>query len=44
MKTFADIEAMVLAQPTVVKDYPFDSKTAVYKIEFYRGANVRADC
>lgn len=32
MKTFNDIEAMVLEIPSSVKDYPFGEDVAVYKI------------
>lgn len=32
MKTFEDIETMVLEMPTSVKDYPFGEDVAVYKI------------
>lgn len=32
MKTFEDIETMVLAMPTSVKDYPFGEDVAVYKV------------
>ena len=32
MKSFEEIESMVLEMPTVVKDYPFDEGTAVYKV------------
>jgi predicted DNA-binding protein (MmcQ/YjbR family) len=32
MKTFEDIETMVLEMPTSVKDYPFGEDVAVYKV------------
>lgn len=32
MKTFEDIETMVLEMPTSIKDYPFGEDVAVYKV------------
>ena len=32
MKTFAEIEQYLLEMPNVVKDFPFDETTAVYKL------------
>lgn len=32
MKTFKDIESMVLEMPSTVKDYPFGEDVAVYKV------------
>lgn len=32
MKTFAEVEDMVLAMPNTVKDYPFGEDVAVYKV------------
>jgi predicted DNA-binding protein (MmcQ/YjbR family) len=37
MKTLAEIEAMILDMPEVVKDYPFDKTTAVYKVGSVEG-------
>lgn len=37
MKSFEDIESMVLEMPSVIKDYPFDKDTAVYKIDSTEG-------
>lgn len=37
MKSFEDIESMVLEMPSAIKDYPFDKDTAVYKIDSTEG-------
>lgn len=37
MINLPDIEAMITAMPDVVKDYPFDETTAVYKIGSLEG-------
>lgn len=37
MKSTADIEDYVLEMPTIFKTYPFDEKTAVYKVGSEQG-------
>ena len=37
MKSFEDIEALVLEMPSIVKNYPFDKDTAVYKVDSTEG-------
>ncbi len=40
MITLHDVEAMIEALPDVIKDYPFDETTAVYKIHSVDGKMV----
>lgn len=37
MINLTDIETLIMALPDVVKDYPFDETTAVYKIGSFEG-------
>ena len=37
MKTFNEVEMMVLEMPRVVKDYPFGEDVAVYKLDSVKG-------
>lgn len=40
MKTFAEIEAMIIEMPNIVKDYPFGESVAVYKLHSAEGKMV----